>query len=230
VKILEICVISVPKPSLQRTKNNPMKENIKTHYNYQEVIIWLERKGLELYGNHFKILETDYQIVYKLIAYFLKDEPSCFQYNMDLNKGLLLAGPIGCGKTSLMNLMKYLAPTENKFSVKPCRDISFEFIQDGYEVIHRYSKGKLYQAEPRNYCFDDLGTENNLKYFGNECNVMAEILLSRYDLYISKNLQTHITTNLSASEIDKVYGNRVRSRLRQMVNLIAFEKSTPDKR
>jgi energy-coupling factor transporter ATP-binding protein EcfA2 len=201
-----------------------------TTLSYPEIIAWLEKKGNELYGKKFKIIETDHEIVYKLIAYFLKDEQACYQFNIDLQKGILLTGPIGCGKTSLMNLMKYLAKTEHKFSVKPCRDISFEFIQDGYEVIHRYSKGKLYQAEPRNYCFDDLGTENNLKYFGNECNVMAEILLSRYDLLISKKLQTHITTNLSASEIEKQYGNRVRSRLREIVNLIAYDKSTPDKR
>ncbi|CAM3781894.1 ATP-binding protein [Flavobacterium gelidilacus] len=207
-----------------------METEIKTHYNYQEITQWLETKGKELYGNHFKIHENDYPIVYKLIAYFLRDEPTCFQYNINLNKGILLSGPIGCGKTSLMNLMKSLAKTEHKFSVKPCRDISFEFIQDGYEVIHRYSKGKLYQSEPRNYCFDDLGTENNLKYFGNECNVMAEILLSRYDLFISKKLQTHITTNLSASEIEKFYGNRVRSRLREMINLIGFERNITDKR
>jgi DNA replication protein DnaC len=201
-----------------------------TTLSYTEIIAWLEKKGVELYGKKFKILETDHEIIYKLIAYFLKDEQACYQFNIDLEKGILLSGPIGCGKTSLMNLMKYLAQTENKFSVKPCRDISFEFIQDGYEVIHRYSKGKLYQAEPRTYCFDDLGTENNIKYFGNECNVMAEIILSRYDLFISKKLQTHITTNLSASEIEKNYGNRVRSRLREIVNLIAFEKTVLDKR
>ncbi len=129
-----------------------------------------------------------------------------------------------------MNLMKYLTAAEHKFFVKPCRDISFEFIQDGYQIIHKYSIGKLYQSETRTYCFDDLGTENNLKYFGNECNVMAEIILSRYDLFISKKLQTHITTNLSATEIEKYYGNRVRSRLREMVNLIAFEKTAQDKR
>ena len=220
-------------------QNNPTEQNsstqqptktIQSHYSYDEVIIWLENKGVELYGNHFKIIETDYQIVYKLIAYFLKDEPTCFQYGINLNKGILLTGPIGCGKTSLMNLMKYLTATEHKFFVKPCRDISFEFIQDGYQIIHKYSIGKLYQSEPRTYCFDDLGTENNLKYFGNECNVMAEIVLSRYDLFISKKLQTHITTNLSATEIEKQYGNRVRSRLRQMVNLIAYDKSTSDKR
>jgi DNA replication protein DnaC len=199
--------------------------------NYSEIIVWLEKKGIELYGKKFKILEIDHEIIYKLIAYFLKDEQICDQFNMDLQKGILLTGPIGCGKTSLMNLMKYLtAATEYKFFVKPCRDISFEFIQDGYQIIHKYSIGKLYQSEPRTYCFDDLGTENNLKYFGNECNVMAEILLSRYDLFISKKLKTHITTNLSATEIEKHYGNRVRSRLREMVNLVAYDKSTPDKR
>jgi DNA replication protein DnaC len=207
-----------------------MNENIKSHYSYSEVIRWLEKKGVELYGNHFKILESDYLIIYKLIAYFLKDDATCYQYGIKLNKGILLSGPVGCGKTSLMNLMKYLTPTEHKFFVKPCRDISFEFIQDGYQIIHKYSKGKLYESEPKIICFDDLGTENNLKYFGNECNVMAEILLSRYDIFTTKKIQTHITTNLSASEIETHYGNRVRSRLREMVNLIAYDKSTPDKR
>ena len=201
-----------------------------SHLNYQEVILWLEKKGVELYGTNFKILECDYHIIYKLIAYFLKDEATCYQNGINLDKGILLSGPIGCGKTTLMNLMKNLTPTEHKFYVKPCRDISFEFIQEGYEVIHKYSKGKLYQSDPKTICFDDLGTENNLKYYGNECNVMAEILLSRYDIFISKNIQTHITTNLSASEIEFAYGNRVRSRLRSMINLIAFDKSTRDKR
>ena len=59
---------------------------------------------------------------------------------------------------------------------------------------------------------------------------MGEILLSRYDLFVAKKIPTHLTTNLSASEIESLYGNRVRSRLREMVNLIAFDKSTPDKR
>lgn len=61
------------------------------------------------------------------------------------------------------------------------------------------------------------------KIFGNECNVMAEILLSRYDLYNSKKLQTRIFTSLLVIEIEKNYGNRVRSRLREMINLILIK-------
>lgn len=190
----------------------------------------LEQRGKEQFGENFHFRKEDEPIILRLVAYFLKDETICNKAGISLQKGILLSGPIGSGKTSLMNLMKHITPTEHKFSVKPCRDISFEFIQDGYEIIHRYSKGSLYQSEPRTFCFDDLGTENNLKYYGNECNVMAEILLSRYDLFVSRKLQTHITTNLSASEIEKHYGNRVRSRLREMVNLVAFDKEITDKR
>lgn len=201
-----------------------------TTLSYLKIIDWLEKKGIELYGKKFKILETDHEIIYKLIAYFLKDEQTCYQFNIDLEKGILLSGPVGCGKTSLMNLMKHLTPIEHKFSVKPCRDISFEFIQDGYQIIHKYSIGKLYESQPKTICFDDLGVENNLKYFGNECNVMAEIILSRYDLFVSKKILSHITTNLSASEIENAYGNRVRSRLRELCNLIAYDRSAIDKR
>ena len=174
------------------------------HYSYPDIINWIEQKGIELYGKHFGILESDHPVIYRLIAYFLKDEQAAFQFGIDLGKGILLAGPVGCGKTSLLNIMKYLTPAEHKFIMKPCRDISFEFISDGYEVIHKYSKGKLYQSDPRIYCFDDLGIENNLKYYGNECNVMAEILLSRYDIFINKRIPTHITTNLSASESSSI--------------------------
>ena len=171
----------------------------------------------------------------KLIAYFLKDEFMCHEYQISLNKGILLSGPVGCGKTTLMHLMKYLNnQNQSIYLIKSCRDISFEFIKEGYDVVHRYTRQSFYKNGlneiPKHYCFDDLGTENNLKYFGNECNIMAEILLSRYDQFIAKKLITHLTTNLSAAEIESSYGNRIRSRMRVMFNLISFDSSVNDKR
>ena len=201
-----------------------------TKFNYPEIIQWLEQKGKQNYGDNFKIIDDDIPIITTLLVYFLNDEIMAKTIEIDLNKGILLSGPIGCGKTSLMNLMRHVPEQERKFILKPTREISFEFIKEGYEVIQRYGSGNKLQNGIKNYCFDDLGTENNLKYFGNECNVMGEILLSRYDLFINKKIITHITTNLSASEIEAAYGNRVRSRLRQMLNLIAFNPITKDKR
>jgi len=200
------------------------------NYNYQKATKWLESKGQELFGNHFKIYEEDKTIIHKLIAYITGHKEVARQLNINLEKGILLSGPIGCGKTTLMTLMKHLATPQNKYYVKSCREVSFEFIKEGYEIIDRYSKPSLHQSKVGIICFDDLGTENNLKYFGNECNVMGEILLSRYDLFINKKVKTHLTTNLSASELEHFYGNRVRSRLRESFNLVAFNNNSRDKR
>lgn len=199
-------------------------------FDFTKYLSLLEAKGKELYNPNFKVHAEDYEIIFKLLIYFLKDEASTEKYNLSLRKGILLSGPVGCGKTSLMNLVKLTLPQEQRYIVKSCREVSFEFIQDGYTVIRKYSTHSFNKDIPKTYCFDDLGTESNLKYYGNDCNLLAEILLSRYDLFVNRKMLTHITTNLSSSEIEELYGERVRSRMREMFNLIAFNESAKDKR
>ena len=207
-----------------------LTKTIQSRYSYSDVWEWLQQKGIALYGKKFQLHEEDKQTIFLLLCWFLQDDIAAPQLELDLEKGILLSGPVGCGKTTLMSLMRFVTADKNKFIMKSCRDISFEFIEDGFSIIHKYSRGALYQYLPKNYCFDDLGVESSLKYYGNECNVMAEILLTRYDLFVAQKLITHLTTNLSASEIEEAYGNRVRSRLREMFNLIAFNNNSIDKR
>lgn len=200
-------------------------------YAFEDLLAWMESKGQALYGSHFRLQEPDYGLVYQLLVYVFQDEQNASRQGLDLHKGLLLSGPIGCGKTSLMNLLRFFEPANNRFVLKSCREVSFEFIQEGYEVIQRYSQASVHRySRLPTYCFDDLGAESNLKYYGNECNVMGEILLSRYDLFISRGMKTHLTTNLTSTEIDQYYGNRLRSRMREMFNLVSFDKEARDKR
>jgi len=199
-------------------------------FDFTKYLAFIETTGKKLYHPGFKVIADDYEIIYKLLVYILQDNTGAEKHNLSFRKGILLSGPVGCGKTSLMNIIRHLQPPENRFIMKPCRDISFEFIQEGYGTIHKYSKQAFKNDIPRTYCFDDLGTENSLKYFGNECNVLAEILLSRYDLFVSRHMLTHLTTNLNSSEIEEIYGTRIRSRLREQFNLIAFSESAKDKR
>ena len=190
----------------------------------------MERKGKELFGEHFNIHYQDHELLFKLLIYVIRDKENAERLNIQLNKGILLSGPVGCGKTSLMSILRFFPPIDSRYVMKSCRDVSFEFIQEGYAVIIRYSRNSFNHEKPRVYCFDDLGTEQSLKYYGNECNVLGEILLSRYEYFISQKMVTHMTTNLSASEIESGYGNRIRSRLREMFNLVAFKTNAIDKR
>lgn len=199
-------------------------------YDFDTCLQIIERKGKDLFGEHFRIHKEDHELISKLLGYILKDEGICMKNNISLKKGILLTGPVGCGKTTLMTLIRFFQPGDNRYIVKSCRDVSFEFIQEGYSVIIKYGKQAFNQDKPKMYCFDDLGTENNLKYYGNECSVMTEILLSRYDMFVSRQMITHITTNLNSSEIESIYGIRVRSRMREMFNLVSFGKDAKDKR
>jgi DNA replication protein DnaC len=197
---------------------------------FEWCVKFFEKRGQEIYGPNFRIIPEDHEIIYKLVVYFLGHEDEAKRLGLDLRKGIMLTGPIGCGKTSLMSLMRLVPAKDRNFTMKTARDISFEFIQEGYDVINRYSKLSFTGSGPRIYCFDDLGAEQNLKYYGNSCNVMGEILLSRYDLFNSQGMISHVTTNLGAAEIEKLYGERVRSRMREMLNLLSFSEGIKDKR
>ncbi len=206
-----------------------IKDNI-IHYDFDKIKTYLNIKGHILFGKSFRIYKEDEPLIFKLCCYFIQDHYSCAQMGIDTNKGILLSGPVGCGKTSLMMLLQHLAPHKTNYEMVPTRNIVFNFNASGFEVLEKYNQTK-------NYCFDDLGVEPTGSHYAKECNVLGEILLSRYDLFTNNNLVaersrsiTHITTNLNAQELEKRYGSRVRSRLREMMNVISFNSLTKDKR
>lgn len=197
------------------------------YYDLTTTIQFLEYRGKKLFGAHFKIHAIDYEIIYQIIAWIVNDEKACKKYNISRDKGILLSGQVGCGKTSLMKLFATLTPMSRSYRVKPAREITMEFSKEGYDVINRYSRSV---RSPKPICFDDIGVEPPMRYFGDQINVVGEILLTRYELFISKRIQTHATTNLNSEELESRYGSRVRSRLREMVNVIAFSPESLDKR
>lgn len=201
---------------------------------YKKCFQLIQNNGTLLYGSNFRLEPKDYHLIEKLITWSTRDNTTADKLEIDLNKGMLISGPVGCGKSSLMHLMRYLVLNMEPHIMKSCRDIAFEFEKKGFETVKKYASISHHQTTNKpylkTYCFDDLGTEHALRHYGQECNIMAEIILSRYDLFIRNKMLTHFTTNLSADEIEKLYGARVRSRLREMCNLIAFPKDAPDKR
>jgi len=197
----------------------------KVYYDFDKVLMYLNAKGKLLFGNKFKIYEEDTKVILKLCHYFIKDKENCRKNGIDPDKGVLLSGPIGCGKTSLMKLLKYLVPLQPPYLIAPCRNVVFGFNHLGYKTIEDF-------GDSGTVCFDDLGVEPLGSHYGRDCNVMGEVLLSRYELYLKtkSKIKTHATTNLNAEELEERYGSRVRSRMRELFNLIPFDKNTNDKR
>ncbi len=192
-------------------------------YDFDKMLIYIEAKGKSMFGNKFRIFKQDKSVLFKLCNYIIRDKENCEKLGIDINKGILLTGPVGCGKTSLMKILRHLTPHIRPYQVIPTRNIIFGFNHIGYKTIQDYGNEKY-------FCFDDLGVEPIGRHYGKNCNVMGEVLLSRYELFINHKIKTHCTTNLNAQELENRYGNRVRSRMRELFNLIAFDKGSKDKR
>jgi DNA replication protein DnaC len=193
-------------------------------FDFSKCLLYLNLLGRQTYGQNFVLKPEDKLLLHKLISYAISSEENCQEHGIDLTKGILLTGPVGCGKTTLMTLLPAFMYPFQKYPVKNTREIAAEFHKDGFEAIQKYS------SRHKPLCLDDLGVEHNIKHFGNECNTIGEILLERYDLHVNHGVITHATTNLNADELEEIYGIRVRSRLRSMFNLVAFPESCQDKR
>ena len=194
-------------------------------YDFPKILIYLDAKGKMLFGEKFRIYDEDREVLLKLCYYFIRDKENCASYGIDVEKGILLSGPVGSGKTTLMKLLRHLVPLQRPYEMIPSRNVTFSFNHLGYRTIEDYGNTKF-------FCFDDLGVEPPGRFYGKDLNVMGEVLLSRYELFLqtNKKLKTHATNNLSADELEERYGHRVRSRMRELFNLIAFDETIGDKR
>jgi len=198
---------------------------------YEKPLQTVIDRGKEIYGPAFNITEDDQPTVLKLLYWFLADKEQAATHNICLQKGILLCGPIGCGKTALMQVMRSLCLPKWRFPVISCNRLALDFALVGHVIVEHYTiPPPCSMSKPVTICFDDLGFESNTAHYGNSCNIMSQILPLRYELFMERGLLTHITTNLNALEIEERYGNRVRSRMRQMFNIIAFPKNSTDKR
>lgn len=210
--------------------DNKMSEYKKKLIQTEFAVITAEDLYRKVHAAGFKVDETNKILIWDLCRYFVGDPRG----PLNLDKGIMLYGPIGCYKTSLMRFFR--KNQHNSFVVVSSNDISSEFASNGEDAIMKYKQSikvnpdEFFGKSEIGICIDDLGVEVDKKHYGNESNVIASIILSRFmNETIEKN-KTHITTNINVQTIEERYGARVRSRLREMVNLVEFPDNSPDRR
>jgi DNA replication protein DnaC len=192
--------------------NRKIKEQSEAYVSADQFMDWILRKAVKTIKN-FAVSEREEQIYKNLALYFTQDK----RCPLDLRKGLWLFGGVGCGKTTIMELF-----SENPLMNYPV--VQTSLIADEYKENGGKNLQRFYDVP--SVCFNDFGfeiEEGSKSHFGNKKNVMAEIIQNSYEFNKEKKFRLHFTTNLNADQVEQYYGPRVRSRLREMCNIISLE-------
>jgi len=180
------------------------------------------------------IIDQYNQDIFEILCMYFSGDPAFELQGEDfsLEKGIMLYGAVGCGKTTLMKM--FAINSFRPFAISACRVIADDYAIDGASSLYKYSEMKKVFPE-QNYgipeigrCFDDLGTEDNKTNYGNKVNVMQDVFYKIYDNGLIGNF--HVTTNIIGDEIEQHYGARIRSRTREMFNVLTFDTDAKDRR
>jgi hypothetical protein len=181
---------------------------------------------------YFVIDDDNREIFEMLLMYFSNDPSFELSGEYSLKKGILINGPTGCGKTKLMKI--FSQNTFRPFITTSARTIADSYQEDGIDALNKFSSllpvypQRNFGFDAIGHCFDDLGTEDDKKNYGNQVNVLQDIIYKVYDQELTGWF--HMTTNLGGQEIDSIYGTRIRSRMREMYNQIMFSPTAKDRR
>ena len=171
-------------------------------------------------------------------------EMFCFYFSRDkrfeecgegfsLYKSIALVGSPGRGKTTIMEAFQrnkrqcfYLIDM-NRVQ-EDCRNKAQDNI-DYYKTFTSqvpgwgYNKNYFYQ-EQLCWCIDDIGKEEVLNDYGNKAYVFSKIIQFRSsNKQLLQYFPMHITSMLTADQIEAKYGEFVRSRMREQFNWIQYD-------
>lgn len=134
--------------------------------------------------------------------------------------GLVLRGPVGCGKTHLA-VAAYRACVAG--GVLPAVAVTVPALLDGLrpgrepvEALHTCEDARL-------LLLDDLAAERATDW-------TAETLYRLIDARYARRLPTIVTTNATGAMIRENLGDRVASRLNALGQLVSWPTDTPDRR
>jgi DNA replication protein DnaC len=197
-----------------REKNRLMMEEkklaIKATWTHDEFMRLIRTHYI---AKHGKFIErVDQAKYFKALCYFLSEDVRFeTELNYSFKKGFFITGESGVGKTETLKALKN----------NPVRSMAIISMIDVTNLIK--STGDCNIPENKLVVLDDVGVEPiPIKHYGTDVRWFADFIESRY--IAQQNFSNLvITTNLGGDDIQNCYGYRIRSRVREMFNVISVE-------
>lgn len=230
---------AIPKKTALKKNTSQLEFSVDSEtYEERKSRLWkiFKRNFKQISGNDFIENKETLQNISILFFYFLGNS-SLFlshpnlvkldKHKSNLDKGLLIIGGYGVGKTETMKALELTFQFE-----KGCRFKVFNAnsVVNEYEEAKTAEDKKCFNNKFKNgvRCFDDVKTEREASNYG-KINVFKEILEIRY----ANKKKTFIICNykvgfeggveMALQEFGEIYGGRVHDRLYDMFNIVEFK-------
>ena len=177
-----------------------------------------------------RVNDENKEVIKALYQYFTNDpafwDNKTVMNEPSLRKGIWLAGNTGSGKTLLLEIFSKYKLKHVPFEMISTREMNRRFNSKGHDGIAKYSYDSVRTnatsiTSINHVAFDDLGNEESeTVYFNNIISVMEHVLDERYRHFTKHQLITHVTTNMTLDQVGETYGNRIKSRVNEMFNII----------
>lgn len=200
-------------------KHQRIKEAIEEKKKQEELrLAWTAKRVYQLmawtsksvYGKNLIVNESNKKFITALCFFISRDERFETELGYSLKKGLLIRGTSGLGKTYLVKCIK-----ENRLN-----PILIESMIDIADTIRSSGEYQIEMNDRKIIYLDDVGTEENvIKHYGTTINFFKNFIEGIY-LRSQNFANLIISTNNSFQEIEEKYGFRVRSRIKDMFNIL----------
>lgn len=161
------------------------------------------------------VIDDNNEPIIKQLYYFATNNPA---FTGDLNRGILLQGKYGCGKTILLETYSLLHNhVVRKFSLNYPVLLFFKSVELQEQIIKQ--SVNVFVRKP--LIIDEFGRESKtVQDYGNITRPLSELLSLRSDA----GSLTHGTTNfiLNTLSSDEFYGGMIGDRLKTMFNFITL--------
>lgn len=135
---------------------------------------------------------------------------------MENNRGILLVGNAGVGKTALLKVIHKILKGEISQFVYCKDENALGWMKNSKDF---YLKRSVY--------VDDIGSEDVIKSYGNTTDVVGDFIQTYYDKGHGRFFGS---TNLRSAELNNKYGTRVTDRLFEMCVCVVFEGKSKRKK
>lgn len=177
------------------------------------------QEATELIGKKYEINDSNRIQVKIVFDYFIG-----VNSEVDLNKGLLLCGEFGTGKSTLFSAIRKFINTlfpynPNAFKITSTEEIINYKIGINESDLLFNSEDEI--VKPLHLLINEFGHDYNIKIYGSDADSMIEsFLMKRYDIFQQHGKVTHITTNLTKEAMISKLKPVIFDRFKEMFNII----------